>query len=205
MKGVAIIASAGLTFALAWLVTAAAACTFPDLSYGAAEVDGAAGLSAAEGGDAPSAIPEESGPTDGDGSPPRSDGGEAGDPCDKDNDGFRDVSCSLGLDCCDTDPRAKPTQSGYFATKDACGSFDYDCSGAVEAQYGSLLYCVGESTVACVALCPSSQCTCAGAACGYGFTGPDPGCGNAGAWGTCSSDGSCVAKTTIPELTQQCH
>ncbi len=38
-------------------------------------------------------------------------------------------------DCCDADARAKPGQTGFFADANACGSFDYDCSGASDAQY----------------------------------------------------------------------
>lgn len=31
-------------------------------------------------------------------------------------------------DCCDSDPDAKPGQTQYFATKNKCGSFDYNCN-----------------------------------------------------------------------------
>jgi len=205
MKGVAIIAGAGLTLA---------GCAFPNLSYGPAGNDDAAGVDDADSADASRAVPVESGAaadaplevtTNGDSSPTGGEAGEAGDDCDKDGDGFFDVHCALGTDCCDTDPKAHPAQYGYFATRDGCGSFDYDCSGAEEPEYGSLLYCVGKPTVGCIALCPSSQCTCSGTVCGYGFTGPDPGCGDAGPWGTCSPGASCTATTTMPELTQQCR
>ncbi len=212
MKGVAIIAGAGLTVAVASLVTLGGGCTFPNLIDATPDGDDGADPGLPDGGEASTAPSEESDTTDdapeevasGDAPPMESGATEAGDPCDVDGDGYRDVKCSLGTDCCDTDPRAHPLQSGYFATRDACESFDYDCSGAVEPEYGALLYCVG-SLVGCVAWCPSSQCTCAAAVCGYGFTGPDPGCGNTGPWGTCtSSDGVCMAETSTTEL-QQCH
>lgn len=32
-------------------------------------------------------------------------------------------------DCCDTDPLAKPGQTGYFYVKNKCNSFDYNCDG----------------------------------------------------------------------------
>lgn len=34
-------------------------------------------------------------------------------------------------DCCDSDKNAYPGQSTYFEAKNACGSWDYDCSGGV--------------------------------------------------------------------------
>lgn len=35
-------------------------------------------------------------------------------------------------DCCDTDASASPAQEAFFATPNACGSFDYDCDGALQ-------------------------------------------------------------------------
>jgi hypothetical protein len=35
-------------------------------------------------------------------------------------------------DCCDTDADANPGVTAYSAKADACGSFDWDCSGAIE-------------------------------------------------------------------------
>ena len=35
-------------------------------------------------------------------------------------------------DCCDTDSAAHPGVSAYFTTRDACGGFDWNCSGADE-------------------------------------------------------------------------
>jgi len=37
-------------------------------------------------------------------------------------------------DCCDLDNRSKPTQLQFFPSKDACGSWDYDCSGHIDRQ-----------------------------------------------------------------------
>jgi hypothetical protein len=37
-------------------------------------------------------------------------------------------------DCCDTDAGAHPGVVAYFTTRDACGSFDWSCSGAEERQ-----------------------------------------------------------------------
>src|SRR4029079_19300891 len=35
-------------------------------------------------------------------------------------------------DCCDSDPGAHPAASAYFTRRDACGGFDWNCSGADE-------------------------------------------------------------------------
>ena len=37
-------------------------------------------------------------------------------------------------DCCDTDDRAKPGQTTYYATADNCGSYDYNCSTADDKE-----------------------------------------------------------------------
>ena len=49
------------------------------------------------------------------------------------------VGCPLGTwtlvdatDCCDTDPLAYPGQASFFATANACGSFDYNCDANSE-------------------------------------------------------------------------
>jgi hypothetical protein len=38
-------------------------------------------------------------------------------------------------DCCDSDGKAHPFQTAFFPVRDACNSWDYDCSGATELQY----------------------------------------------------------------------
>lgn len=35
-------------------------------------------------------------------------------------------------DCCDSDSNAKPGQSSYFASKNNCGSWDYNCNGSTD-------------------------------------------------------------------------
>jgi hypothetical protein len=63
---------------------------------------------------------------------------DAGDPCDQDGDGHRAMgSVCLGDDCCDTDPNTHPGQTSYFATRNACSSFDYDCNNVEEAEQGT--------------------------------------------------------------------
>jgi hypothetical protein len=65
------------------------------------------------------------------------DGGEAGDPCDQDGDGHRsNASGCGGDDCCDMDRTAHPGQTSYFATRDACGNYDYDCNGKEDIESG---------------------------------------------------------------------
>lgn len=41
---------------------------------------------------------------------------------------------AMAGDCCDVDSGAHPGTAAYFTTKDACGSFDWNCSGADERQ-----------------------------------------------------------------------
>jgi hypothetical protein len=43
---------------------------------------------------------------------------------------------SNGKDCCDGDPSVHPGQSGYFASANACGNFDYNCDGAESLKPG---------------------------------------------------------------------
>jgi hypothetical protein len=42
-------------------------------------------------------------------------------------------------DCCDSDSGTYPGNPNYYTTKDACGSYDHDCSG------GATCYCNGDS------------------------------------------------------------
>jgi hypothetical protein len=62
---------------------------------------------------------------------------DSGDPCDLDEDGFRAIGTCGGTDCCDYDGRAYPGEKNYYATADACGSFDYDCDSKDEPQYAT--------------------------------------------------------------------
>jgi hypothetical protein len=61
-------------------------------------------------------------------------------------------------DCCDTDPGANPGTSSYFTTRDRCGSFDWNCSGADDKQ----------SSVSCPTSGASLGC---GQACSISFKG----------------------------------
>lgn len=53
--------------------------------------------------------------------------------CDEDGDGFEAAACG-GPDCCDQDPNAHPGQTTFFDKPNACGGWDYDCSGSVEVE-----------------------------------------------------------------------
>jgi hypothetical protein len=64
---------------------------------------------------------------------------DAGNPCDVDGDGHRSKdSVCLGDDCCDTDNATHPGQTGFFVTRNACGSFDYDCDGQETVESGTV-------------------------------------------------------------------
>ncbi|MGB0592565.1 MAG: LamG-like jellyroll fold domain-containing protein, partial [Myxococcota bacterium] len=63
---------------------------------------------------------------------------------DADQDGARDSSgathcqpeASIGDDCCATDDEAYPGQAAFFTEQNACGDYDYDCSGDVTYSDG---------------------------------------------------------------------
>jgi hypothetical protein len=55
---------------------------------------------------------------------------------------------SLGDDCCDLDPDAKPGQTSWFTTWSSCNNWDYNCNGQVDLWMpnggGSRYSCVGD-------------------------------------------------------------
>lgn len=71
-----------------------------------------------------------------------------------------------GDDCCDTDANANPGQTNYFSSVNACGSWDYDCSGAIEKS--GCTYTTGSCSGTCychrwwIEGCPNTayNCTC---------------------------------------------
>jgi hypothetical protein len=69
-------------------------------------------------------------------------------------------------DCCDSDPGAKPGQTAYFTTADACGSFDYNCDSQETPKSNGPAQgtCGGPPTCAVVSgTCKYvSGCTCGG-------------------------------------------
>ena len=93
------------------------------------------------------------------------DGGPA---CDLDEDGFLAMGACGGTDCCDYDGRAHPGDTDFFATQDACGSFDYDCDGQDSTQF------------------PIADCSLHGFSCGAnGFDKVSPPCGTSATYDTC--------------------
>ncbi len=115
------------------------------------------------------------------------DAGEAGadsgqDICDMDHDGVLSVACG-GNDCCDSDPQVFPGQTTFFATLDACGSYDYNCDGVAEKRWTS----VGSGCHLCyVFACCTDD--------GQYLSGP-PDCGQSaevggcGGWPDCNNNG----------------
>ena len=73
-------------------------------------------------------------------------------------------------DCCDRDPNVFPNQSAYFPSKNACGTWDYDCNTYEDFQYRSLVGCKGEFLSCGIAR--------------EGWTTTVPGCGGSGDWST---------------------
>ena len=60
---------------------------------------------------------------------------DAGDPCDKDQDGYVDRTCKGGVDCCDIDPKVHPGVTDFFSVRNACARWDYNCDDVSEQKY----------------------------------------------------------------------
>ncbi len=94
---------------------------------------------------------------------------DSGDPCDLDEDGVRATGTCGGTDCCDFDGRAYPGETSYFATTDACGSFDYNCNATNEPEYAL------------------ANCALSGFGCkGDGFDKAPPPCGASATFDSCN-------------------
>jgi hypothetical protein len=95
-------------------------------------------------------------------------------------------------DCCDTSADTHPYQNQWYTEANACGGFDYDCSGAEKKEY--------EAT---------GSCECGGIICTTcvqqtGWNGGAPACGAAGKWmDSCNWDWGCDA--LLVDRTQRCH
>jgi hypothetical protein len=113
------------------------------------------------------------------------------DPCDKDKDGYRAMSCGGG-DCDDDDRRAHPDQGFLSDTPVAPTNGNWDCTGVVDKQTG-----VNGG------LCSSrSSTTCSG---NNGRFAGDPACGATDTIQICSWNGSsCTILTTITSQKQGC-
>jgi len=79
-----------------------------------------------------------------------------------------------GTDCCDSDANAHPGQTAYFATADACGSFDYNCDGASTPQPNGPANCTG-FTISCDSNCNPVCASSCGNACTFSIL---SGCGD---------------------------
>jgi hypothetical protein len=104
-------------------------------------------------------------------------------------DNCRRINYTGQLDCCNSDANAKPGQTSYFTTTNACGSWDYDCSGAVEKQYPSL----GDAT-GCRETCDTIT---------EGWASSVPDCGQTGSWYYACDTKLCVGETQ--SRMQACH
>jgi len=95
-----------------WSLLLTAACGFPSPGY---RPMGDAGFDSGGGFDAgmEAAMMEHVDPPLPDASDDRPALKDSGNPCDKDNDTFTDMACSMGKDCDDTDDRADPGVTGW--------------------------------------------------------------------------------------------
>jgi hypothetical protein len=65
-------------------------------------------------------------------------------------------SSSPGTDCCDSDANAKPGQTSYFAARNACGSWDYDCDATTTKESST---CTGGESASSCTLGPTVACS----------------------------------------------
>ena len=95
-----------------------------------------------------------------------------------------------GGDCYDGNASAKPGQTGWFTVHRGDNSFDYDCSGKADVQWGGTGKCNGFLFV-----CGSSV---------AGWDGAVAGCGVTAKWIKGCSGFLCDGKDT-ENRTQSCH
>jgi hypothetical protein len=181
-------------------VACLAACGFPDVTFSSTSVlaeggpatDAAGGEPGGDGSE--EAASSEAAPLDapGDVAPEAASHDASVDAppsCDEDGDGYLAMTAAChGTDCCDTDRNANPGQKQFFTTADACGSFDYDCDGQLETEYGANLTCTGTGLTGCKG--------------GPGFIG-DPACGTMGPWAAgCQGSGvlACQPAATTSQV-----
>jgi hypothetical protein len=136
---------------------------------------------------------------------------------DADGDGYRAMggatttchpACPAGMlpasfptDCCDSDANVRPNQTSYFATADACGDFDYDCSSGIELSPGCLV-----SSLATGGGCVSrftTPATCNG--CLWSMVDFTPACGSIATYQSCSWNGTRCGGTLIVNQLVSCH
>ncbi len=141
----------------ALLLAAVTGCTFPTVTF----TDASTSLDASAVEASLDAADEAS-----DAMPP-SEGGEGGNPCDKDNDTYIAESCG-GTDCDDNDPLVHPGQTFQTIIPDAGSNFgDWNCDGVVEKEF---------PTMSCnIAVCGNTE--------GFAIA---EGCGVTGQYETCS-------------------
>jgi hypothetical protein len=83
------------------------------------------------------------------------------------------------FDCYDANANARPGQTGWFTVNRGDGSFDYNCNGVIEYQYGVT----------------TDLCGCGDATMAAGYT-TNPGCGVAGTYYTsCTQVGLCGSRS----------
>lgn len=153
-----------------------ASCTFPDVSYDDASTSDAS-LADTGTNDEPAV---ESGTDTG----TNGDAGEAGNPCDEDNDTYLAKGSCGGNDCDDHDPRVNPGAGFLTDIPTAYPYGDWNCDGTVDSQYPIVGCGIGIA-------CDNSQ----------GFL-ATVACGKSGAFVNCS--GLC-SKTDAGMRTQGCR
>jgi hypothetical protein len=195
---------------------AAAACTFPQFAYDSPD---SASQDAWDAGDPQDAwtwdngVPQDGGPDLLDATQDVSAEVAPANPCDMDNDHYRNAGCAEAgeqVDCCDNDPNAYPGQTAFFPTQNGCGKFDYNCDGAETPKWQWQLYCA--PILICAASCNGfpALCQCyendgGSLPCSYGFSTPDnPGCGK-GALSACDSTQGCTAVVQPGPQVQECR
>lgn len=114
----------------------------------------------------------------------------------------------LAGDCCDTELRAFPGQTTFFATASACGGFDFDCDGSATREDTSANACASSGA------CATGDRECLGDG-EVGWSGSTPACGASASYVTsCSAMAACspatcpgctICRVTAMSRTQRCH
>jgi hypothetical protein len=109
-------------------------------------------------------------------------------------------------DCCDTDARVYPGQTTYYFSINACGSWDYDCSGTIDKSGCTMRKCGGSNYAWCYTQGGGAPDYCGGNQ-GYwprSCTNPasyQGDCGTSGSYITCTSRSCYVEYPTACQST----
>jgi hypothetical protein len=178
--------------AMAMLLSIPAACSPQERIFGAGGSGGAGASSSSETSSSSSSVTSSSSASSSSSAGTGGGGGGGGGcPVDADQDGFTSIACG-GKDCVDDEKLAYPGQVMWFSTPiPGTSSYDYNCSGAAEAQYIDVLSCLD------IFNCDTNTKKWA--------TGALPKCGVVANYGVCQMSGVQCVSIVIGTRAQGCH